>query len=503
VDGKLVIEPTGGLTIAGIVQKVNDTRYASPVVIKAEDLLIKANEYNNGALVYGNKESDVRATVQYYSRGRDALSNPIWQYMGIPFQANQTALSMFRDAWMCRWTEGTTDDLGGLWQWVDNEEVILPFEGYCITQETTKTYTFNGKLNPPITTTINLDNCDAEGFAFAANSWTAPIKIQEMQNADFTNAERAIYIYHSGSYSDWNANGNPALDATSTAATLPGQFAVIPIHSSPYINGADSVIPTMQGFFVKTLGSDAKLQLVYNRVVYDATYFKTSTQPMRAPSRRTSATHTDAPDVMQLLVSGNSYGDRVHILLRSDFSDAYEDGWDGRKIDGDAAAPKLAVLKQAGEMAVAAVPTAEERILSFRAGADTAYTFHFDYDGDLIYLYDQVTRQATVIQTGNTYSFTATNQTQAQRFLITKNPPLAPTDLELVETENGLHIENYARQRVEVEFYDMQGRLVQGFHSTEAIVDIAPQLPIGVYMARIKAGDTVHVVKFIGKEGAL
>lgn len=501
VDGKLIIEPTGGLTIAGIVQKVNDTRYASPVVIRAEDLLIKADANNNGALVYGNKESDVRATVQYYSRGSDALTNPVWQYMSIPFQANQTALSMFRDAWMCRWSEGSTDGLGGLWKWVDINEVLIPFEGYCITQEAEKTYTFMGKLNLPVTTELILDNVDGDGYAFAANSWTAPIKIQEMADEDFVNAERAIYIYHTGSYSTWETSGDP-VSSKDGAIAQPGQYAVIPIHSSPYITGADSVIPAMQGFFVKTTpNTDARLKLVYNRVVYDSKYFKTSTQPMRAPSRHAAA--NDKPEVMVLNVRGNNYGDRVHILSRSDFSDAYEDGWDGRKIDGDAAAPKLAVLKQVGEMAVAAVPTAEERYLSFRAGADTAYTFHFDYDGDLIYLYDQVTRQATVIQTGNTYSFTATNQTQAQRFLITKNPPLAPTDLELVETENGLHIENYARQRVEVEFYDMQGRLVQGFHSTEAIVDIAPQLPIGVYMARIKAGDTVHVVKFIGKEGAL
>ena len=33
----------------------------------------------------------------------------------------------------------------------------------------------------PDTQTLTLDNHDADGYAFAANSWTAPIKIQEMQ----------------------------------------------------------------------------------------------------------------------------------------------------------------------------------------------------------------------------------------------------------------------------------------------------------------------------------
>ncbi|MBO7458015.1 MAG: InlB B-repeat-containing protein [Paludibacteraceae bacterium] len=422
IDGKLIVKPYGGLTIAGMVAKVNDTRYASPITIKAEDLLIEADATHNGSFVYGNKESDVNATVEYYSRGSGAnTAGPVWQYIGIPFQAGQTAISMYYQAWMCRWEEGTTDNLGGLWQWVANEDVLLPFEGYCITQETAKTYTNVGKLNPPVTQTIVLDNRDADGFAFAANSWTAPIKIQEMQDADFNNVEHSIYIYHTGSYANWAASGEPVSAKDGSAVTLPGQYAVVPIHSSPYLSGADSVIPAMQGFFVKTTDVDATLDLVYNRVVYDAKYFKTSTQPMRAPRR---AAANDAPEVMVLTVCGNEFGgDRVHILSRGDFSDNYEDGWDGRKLEGDSVAPKLAVVKQGGEMAVAAIESPEERYLTFRAGNDNQYTFTFNYEGEKIYLYDRVANQAAVIKTGNTYSFTADNKTAAQRFLITKNPP--------------------------------------------------------------------------------
>ncbi len=428
VNGKLIIEPTGGLTIAGMVATVNDTRYASPIIIKAEDLLIKSDETGNGALVYGNKESDVRATVEYYSRGADAkTANPIWQYMGIPFQPSQTAIEMFYYAWMCRWASGSTGVLGGLWQWVENDDVLLPFEGYCITQEAAKTYTFAGKLNAPVTTTLLLDNCDEEGYAFAANSWTAPIKIQEMKDEDFVNADRTIYIYHSGSYDSWKKKKEDIIYAhTSATVPIPGQYAVIPIHSSPYL-GADSVIPAMQGFFVKTDPSkEASLKLVYNRVVYDATYFKTSTQPMRAPRIN------DRPEVMQLTVSGDSYGDRVHLLARNDFSDEFQDGWDGRKIEGDGRAPMLAVVKEAGNMAVAAIPTTEERFLTFRAGEDSIYTFTFDYEGETIYLYDRLAERATEIRTGNTYTFRATNKTAAPRFLITATPPRTPTAVEPV-----------------------------------------------------------------------
>ena len=438
MDGKLIVKPYGGLTIAGMVATVKDTRYASPITIKAEDLLIESDENNNGAFVYGNKESDVRATVQYYSRGTGAkTANPEWQYMGIPFRASQTAIGMFRDAWMCRWASGSTDGLGGLWQWVANEDVLMPFEGYCITQEAMKTYQFAGKLNAPVTTTIDLDNREMDdGYAFAANSWTAPIKIQEMQDADFTNAEKAIYIYHTGSYKDYGDHGGAtAISAKDgRAGLIAGQYAVVPIHSSPYLTGADSVIPAMQGFFIKVLdkSQEANIKLVYNRVVYDATYFKTSTQPMRAPRRSRAS---GAPQVMQIALTGAHFGDKVYILSRPDFSDDFEDGWDGRKVEGNADAPMLSVVKQAGEMAVAAIPTAEERYLSFRAGEDTEYTFAFDYEGETLYLYDLFTQQATEIKTGNNYSFEATDRTPSQRFLITATPPRMPTGVETVESE--------------------------------------------------------------------
>lgn len=425
MNGKLIIEPNGGLTIAGMVATVHDTRYASPVTIAAEDLLIKADASHNGAFVYGNKESDVRATVQYYSRGSNAQTpHPVWQYMGIPFQSGKTAIQMYHYAWMCRWANGSTDGLGGLWQWVQNDDVLLPFEGYCITQEAAKTYEFAGKLNAPVTTTLQLDNRDVDRFAFAANSWTAPIKISQMKDEDFYHTDKSIYIYHTGTYDNWNTHKDEVINTkTSTSPVSPGQYAVIPIHASPYI-GVDSVIPAMQGFFVKTTADDAELKLVYNRVVYDATYFKTSTNPMRAPRIN------DRPEVMQLIVTGDLYGDRVHLLARNDFSDEYQDGWDGRKIEGDEGAPMLAVVKEAGNMAVAAISSLEERELNFRAGNETEYTFCFNYEGETIYLYDRLTGEATEIKTGNTYSFTAENKTPAKRFIITKNPPRVPTDIE-------------------------------------------------------------------------
>lgn len=432
--GKITILPNAGLTVAGFVSLVMDDRYANLKETAETDVIIQADANHNGALVYGNKTTNLNATVEYYSQAEGATSEPVWQYIGIPIQAKQTAIQMYYAAWMCRWANGSTDGLGGLWKWVANEDILQPFEGYCITQEAKKEYTLTGALNKPTTRTLSLDNKDTDGYAFVANSWTAPIKISQMQDDDFTNAEKSIYIYHTGTYEEWEAKKDKIINTkTSNDDVISGQYAVIPINASPYI-GVDSVIPAMQGFFVKTTDVGAKLKLVYNRVVYDSKYFKTSTQPMRAPSRTMEL--SDAPEVMVLTVVGDSLGaDRVHILSRGDFSQSYEDGWDGRKVEGDAIAPKLSVVKDCGEMAVAAIETPEGQYLSFRAGEDSIYTFTFDYEGETIYLYDRLADEAAEIRTGNTYTFRATNKTAAERFLITATPPRTPTQVETVGAE--------------------------------------------------------------------
>ncbi len=493
LEGKIIIRPNAGLTVAGFVYRVNNIRYAVPLQTVEEDILIQANATHNGALVYGNKDSDVHATVEYYSKGEgSSTENPVWQYIGTPLQADKTAISMYYKAWMCRWTNASDGSLGGLWQWVENEDVLEPFEGYCITQEAPKTYTLAGKLNQPVTQRIILDNRDPDGYAFAANSWTAPIKIQEMADEDFSNAEKSIYIYYTGSYKEWQ-EGQP--DINDSIVTKRGQYGVVPIHSAPYVAGADSVIPAMQGFFIKTTANAAYVDLVYNRVVYDSKYFKTSTEPMRVAARDSK------PEVLKMELKGPRSGDKLYMLMRSDFNEQFIDGWDGRKIEGDPNVPMLAVIKECGNMAVAAVEQANNHHLTFRAGKDSTYTFSFEYDSEQpLYLYDQLAQKSTEIKTGNTYTFAATNNTPLQRFLISDTPYEVPTSITLVETDNSLHFENYGNQLVNVRIVDMQGRVVYTLKTTDEIVDIQPSLPLGVYLAHITMGNDSKVVRLIGKE---
>jgi hypothetical protein len=346
---------------------------------------------------------------------------------------------------------------------------------------------------------------DGDGFNMFANSWVAPLDITKMKTSDFNSAaEPTIYIFNTGSRADYEGAGDPSTDGT---YVNPGQYNAIPVAAASYLSGSLTKIPTMQGFFVKAT-KNGNLTLDYDRLCFNTTGYTTTAERMRAPKHLTDGENEPVeeapivPQVMRIDVNSNNWGDRLYILTNSEFSDAFDRGWDGTKQVGDESAPMLALPTPNRNLAVAAIESADDRYLLFRAGKDSTYTFSFEYNGEKIYLYDQLTEQATEIKTGNTYTFTETNTNPLQRFLITTHPKNIPTDITIVESDGLLHFENYDNQLIQVSIVDMQGRVVYSLNSTDEIVDITPSLPLGVYLAHVNAGSDSRVFKLIGKEGA-
>lgn len=430
---RLTILPTGGLTVLDYVREIHGSNFMKTYPITFTDLYIRSDAGGNGALVFRDATADLQATVDYYSSATDALTkNPVWQYMGIPISDRPMAIDQYHLAWMCSWESVGT--VSSNWVWVENEDRIVPFKGYCITQSSNKTYTHTGALMRPVTQELPLQyftSPDGNGFNMFANSWVAPIDITKMTVADFGGAaEPTIFIYNTGSRAEYDAGGAPSTNGTNTYY---GQYNAIPVAAAPYLSGALTVIPTMQGFFVQATKSGT-LTLDYDRICFNHDTYSTVSTPMRAP-KRAAEEGAIVPETMTLDVNSENWGDRVYVLMHEEFSDAFNRGWDGTKQEGDGEAPMLAMIAYDRPLAVAALETADEHYLSFRAGQDTAYTFSFEYEGEPIYLYDQLTGEATLIRTGNTYSFEATNETPIQRFLLTKNPPRVPMGVEPVGAE--------------------------------------------------------------------
>lgn len=438
-NGNLTIHSDAGLTVIDYIKEVHGSNFMTTYPSAASDLVIQASTMSqNGSLAFGNAEDALLATVEYYSLAKDANvsgKKPVWQYIGIPITDRPQAIDAYHAAWMCSWeSEG---NVSSNWVWVENEDRIVPFKGYCITQQASKKYTHVGALCAPDKKEFPLyyfTSVDGNGFNMFANSWVAPIDIAKMKAEDFDGAaEPTIYIYNTGSREQYEGGGAPSTTGKNTGA---GQFNAVPVNSAPYMSDALTKIPTMQGFFVKA-NKAGTLTLDYDRICFNSTDYTTTAETMRAPRRATkeAAEEQIVPEVMRVDVSSARFGDRVYILSHPEFSEAFDLGWDGTKQEGDENVPMLAYVQGNRLLAVAAIETPEGQYLSFRAGEDSIYTFTFDYEGETIYLYDRLADEAAEIRTGNTYTFRATNKTAAERFLITATPPRTPTQVEAVGAE--------------------------------------------------------------------
>lgn len=499
-NGKLTITPTGGLTVINFIKEVRGNNYITAYPITASDLRIQASATGTGALAVGTPDNHLQATVQFYSIASGAPANAVWQYVGAPFSNMDNAVTYYRNAWMCRWTETPAEDLGANWEFVRNEDYMQPFHGYSITQVAAKTYEFQGILNATADRKLPLTfegTGEYKGWNLLANSWLAPIEIKTMNEDDFGGAEATVYIYNAGTYDDWKNNTS---DVAQSVAGMPGQYTAIPVGAAGVmeeVEGQLTTIPPLQGFFVIT-ALNTHLSLEYDRMVFTDDYSLT-TKPLRAPAK--TKANTTMPEYMVIDVQGEYARDRLWLLQDEAFSIAFDNGYDGRKLEGETFAPQLYAQTEDGDMAICALPDWSGTTLAFRKGTqDMQYTLSFIYDGEPAVLYDLKTGAEVAVKTGNTYSFFATEDQPAERFRIIKKSTEGgdtPTSvLDAVYAQGGLQISNLSGTEIEVSIYNPEGKLIEQFKTTASLhtFSMAQQ---GVYMVRLRSDNESKVVKII------
>lgn len=491
-DGKLTIRPEGGLSVSSSIVKVNGTDHVNTYAIAASDLIIEADALHQGALALGTKGQGTPATVQYYSRAVQSATASTWQYMGVPFTEMNNAVDYFRGAWMCEWLEGIPAGAAGAnWAYVANEDVLNPFQGYAITQPGEKTYTHTGMLLSADTRVVDLSfttiaGNEYKGNNLVANSWMAPIRVKDFEASDFHNANATIYIYNTGSYTDWDANGDGAAGINET--TTAGQYVSLPVAAvGAWDISTFREIPPMQGFFVQATASDASLTMDFSKLVYSGETL--TNKPQRAP-RRASALRTP----VKVMVGGSRLSDEVYILPDADYSMDFENGLDGRKMVGDERAPMLAYTVGADDYSVAAVPSLDSALLTFRKGEDVQYTLTFSGMSEGYQLLDRVAQRAVAITEGMTYTFTALSDEPEARFLIVRQPDTLDPGL-ATGWEDAAQTTDCQSQATTMELYDSGGRLLYRGRPIDPrrLMGTVP----GVYMVSFRSAQGVSIQKVI------
>lgn len=423
--GSLEIPAGKALTVAKTVTKT--TNGTNSLATGENDIVFGSDKTSGtGALVVGNDEGHNKATVNFYTKARSNNGEDyVNQYVGTPFNDQGAILYNYYGTQMYRFypSQGGEYDNDGWWSRMSEEDGMTPFIGYALLRKASGDYTLwmQGTLNASENQTLNMVyNGSSDTENLLANSWMAPIHIDAFENSDFTNVEKTIYIFNAGTPAQYASAGDG-----SASADAPGTYIVLPIASAPWTSPTVTVIPAMQGFSVYATDASPSLTLDYNRLVYTPALTSVGVVPTRAPRRARAAEDSDAPEVIRLRAAAESgYAAKAFILGREDFSTGFDDGWDGRFMEGDGAAPQLYAPTENGNMVINCVPEIEGTVLCFKPGtADNVYTFSFGYEGeDSWYLNDLKEQQSTLINADNTYMFATTADDNAARFVISRTP---------------------------------------------------------------------------------
>ena len=438
----------GGLIVAEDIkaQHAVDGEYEATT---PDDLSIETTILGNGTLITGEENSTTQALYKFRTKAftcyvdQDGKIRKYYynQYCGIPFQPIDPMTSYYS----CTIYEyGAATD-----SWITpTTEYLQPFVAYNLLRKNAEAgddIWLRGTLNlPGKTGTVTL-NCGWRGddtgttinevksyqdYMFA-NSWTAPIDISSLDEEDCSaNLVQSIYMFNTGYERE---------KGVKEIGNKDGQWSVFPFKAGKYMK--DAVIPGTQAFLVTAMSSGASLTLNYGKHVYTPALEAGGANnfPTRAPKRVKEA--EIAPSKLMITVlSDNIILDNMYIFEREDFTEEFDNGWDGTKIIGSTRAPQLYARQGNSKMEVAAVPEMEGLEIGFIAGTDTnSYAFEFEYlESEPLYLYDRETMEYTPIENKGTYSFSTEDNEDHARFVLTrsKSPQIATGFINTLDSSN-------------------------------------------------------------------
>lgn len=459
--GSLTVAPTAALRSWGGIGE--GTMLEQHPLTDPSRLYLQSSAAGNAALIHGDHVGQTHATVEMYSKATGSWNDAhtlftpaAWQWMTTPFTDVTDVQNYYYGAWLNEW-----DNANKTWIEVTNGMPMTAFRGYCITQETDKTYTMQGTLASTADITLEAPYKGKRAYLFG-NSWTAPIHIYEFRDEDFENLDRTIVLFDAGISTREDPQG--------------GQYISVPIHAA---EDMEHTIPSMQSFQVKALPSASKetasglirLRLNYDRLVqFTGDSRDMILEPMHAPGRAAAGQetlHNGNTAKIVLTITGENAADRAYLFENPSCTVGYDNGWDGAKVMGDAAAPQLFVLNEAGNWAVSTQDELEGTQLALRRGMDNTYTFTFEYVGeDSYYLLDTQTNIYTPITNETRYQFVTSADMDEARFFITRHMPNTPTDLNTNGVGSKRQVHKFLQDEViyisvDGILYNMNGKVVR------------------------------------------
>jgi len=476
-------------------------------------LVIKASSVApNGSFVFYNSSGNpVPATVEMYTKAAASNYNPgtgvysgyKWQYFGVPVskvQANPT----FYGSYVRKWVEsGTT--ISNHWVQLQNADSVYAFLGYEITQPVGTSIVFQGYLVNSNYASGQLPYTSSAlypGQQILANPYLGAIDITQMNFG--SEMEWTVYLYNTGSYTDWTTN-----NGETTTGNNPGQYTAIPKNLAGSL-GLPAQIPTMQAFLVKAMSNSANATL---SIPYSSAIVK-NTDLQRGPTKIGNRTVSELTSTL-IEVKGARFSDRMWLFSRSGCTHNFDNGWDGIKnYSSSPLVPQIFNSEADNDYQINTVDDINNTKIGFYSGEDSVYTLTFTHQNvesiyPTLYLVDlQNDSIVDIVESGTEYTFVVhSTDTLVNRFKIVSHKDL-PTvtqqvnDRKLKVFSNGktVFVYNSTETKGDLFLYDISGRVVleKSFDANSHTL-INQNLPAGVYTTKVMLGEIKTISRVILK----
>ena len=376
----------------------------------------------------------------YYNKSSEEENIAAWQYVGSPLASEDTpAKSIFTKSWIYSW-----DEEGG--EWFNERATLLlkPFVGYATTQSKSTEgmkMVFNGQLvsNKGERVIPLAYSGEGKGVNRVANSYTAPIDITTLEDADFSEGvDPTIYLFNTGSRNDAAA----ARESDEETTEAPGQYLSLTYGTAAKMGGVfgtPTMIAPMQAFSVHE-NAPGTMTLNYAKHVWNGGRAVTNV-PLRTKKHNES---NEVSGSMRINIKANGWADNLYMLESEDYAAEFERGIDARKImSGEL---NVFAVEDEDNLAVNATNSIIGTHVGVRTGEETAYTLYFSHlsNRDDLALYDAETNETKDINEGTEYTFFAEpNMLITDRFQIVERDgaeiPSITTDVENVASGAKAH----------------------------------------------------------------
>ena len=419
-SGSLTIAAGGALIVDGKVEAATAPLYTEVRATSAEDLTIQTSSTAQGALIFDNDKGETQATVVVHSSANKAGSTRNWQYLTSPLQ--ETPVTEFFYG-VGTYTYKHSEADGG-WVRYNLGTAFHAFDAIGLTQEAAKDFVFYGPLAPTGEWELNLTKVHSGNNLFG-NSWTAPIDLKALvNNTDFdSNIELDLAIYNTGAD---KKNGSGEFDQATNADNTPGTWHHVPLLLATLEDAGwegMTVIPAYQAFQLKVKdgASSATLTIDYDKCVRGSES-KNYTEPLRSPGHRAAGKSNSDIEALRLAVSDAKGIAYIYLLEGEQFTEGYDNGWELEYKPNSKYGKLYAISPEQGDMMALARPSLEGTMVGFQPGESSEYTITFNETDGYYYLNDLKMEQSTLIQAGESYTFSVEEGESANRFLISSVP---------------------------------------------------------------------------------